>query len=318
MSGSLPFGGTAGAHASPAALFAIATAIWGSTWLAIKFQLGVVPPQASVAYRFALAALLLALWSVASGRSLAFPVRTHAWMAAQGATFFGINYVAVYLAERHVASGLVAVVFSTIVFMTPIGTRLAFGVPITLRVATGATLGVAGVALLFLPEIRAAGQGGDAARGIAYALGGTVIATLGNLVSMRLQRDNVAMAAGTAWGMAYGALVVAAIAMLTGTAWTFDPRLPYVASLVYLAVLGSIAAFGAYFLLLKKVGAGPASFVGISTPVVAMLLSTLFEGYRWTWMAGAGVLLAVAGNLVALRSPAKPAQDALDVNRADH
>ena len=302
-------------HPGPAALFAIATAIWGSTWLAIKFQLGVVPPQASVTYRFALAALLLALWCIVRGRSLAFPARTHGWMAAQGATFFGLNYVAVYVAERYVASGLVAVVFSTIVFMTPIGTRLAFGTPITLRVATGATLGVAGVALLFLPEIRAAGQGGDAARGIAYALGGTLVATLGNLVSMRLQQDNVPVAAGTAWGMAYGALGVAAMVTLTGTAWTFDPRLPYVASLVYLAMLGSIAAFGAYFLLLKKVGAGPASFVGVSTPVVAMLLSTLFEGYSWTWTAGVGVLLAVVGNLIALRSPAKPARD---LTRAHH
>ena len=108
---------------SPAILFAIPTAIWGSTWLAIKFQLGVVPPRGSVAYRFALAAVILAAWCFARGRSLAFPARTHAWIAAQGATFFGLNYIGMYVAERFVTSGLVAVVFSTIVFMTPIGTR---------------------------------------------------------------------------------------------------------------------------------------------------------------------------------------------------
>jgi drug/metabolite transporter (DMT)-like permease len=290
----------------PAILFGIATAIWGSTWLAIKFQLGVVPPEASVAYRFALAAVILAAGCLARGRSLAFPARTHAWIAGQGVTFFGLNYIGVYVAERYVTSGLVAVVFSTIVFMTPIGTRIAFGTPITLRVVMGATLGVAGVALLFLPELRAAREGGDAALGIAYAFGATLIAAIGNLVTMRLQRDKVPVFTGTAWGMAYGALTAALVAALWGTEWTFDTSLPYVASLAYLAVLGSIAAFGAYFLLLRRVGAGPASFVGVSTPVLAMLLSTLFEGYRWTWVAMVGVVLAVAGNLIALRAPRAP------------
>jgi drug/metabolite transporter (DMT)-like permease len=290
---------------SPAALFAIATAIWGSTWLAIKFQLGVVAPEASVAYRFALAALLLGAWCLATGRSLAFPASAHRWFAAQGATFFGLNYVGVYLAERHVASGLVAVVFSTIVFMTPFLTRWAFAMPIRAGTLVGAVLGVGGVALLFLPEIAAARNGGDAALGIAYALGSTVIAAVGNIVSMRIQRDGRPLLASTAWGMAYGAVVSAAIAALGGTRWTFDASVAYVASLAYLAVLGSVVAFAAYLALLRKVGAGPASFVGVSTPVVAMLLSTLFEGYRWTWTAAAGVALAVAGNLIALRAPAR-------------
>ena len=283
-------------------LFAVATAIWSSTWLAIKFQLGVVAPQASVAYRFALAALILAAWCAARGQSLRFPLRTHAWIAAQGATFFGLNYVSVYLAEGYVASGLVAVGFSTIVFMTPIGVRLAFGTPIAARTLIGATLGVAGVALLFLPELRSVGEGGNAALGVGYALCAPLIASIGNLITIRLQRDQVPVFTGTAWGMAYGALTAAVAATLLGTTWTFDPGLPYVASLLYLAVFGSIIAFGAYFLLLKGVGAARSSFIGVATPVAAMLLSTLFEGYRWTWVAVAGVALAVAGNLIALRS----------------
>jgi drug/metabolite transporter (DMT)-like permease len=247
---------------SAGTLFAIATAIWGSTWLAIKFQLGVVEPQASVAYRFALASLVLAAWCLGTRRSLWFPAAAHRWFALQGATFFGLNYIGVYVAERYVASGLVAVVFSTIVFMTPIGVRLAFAVPLRAQTFAGATLGVAGVALLFLPELRAARQGGDAALGIAWALGATFVAALGNLVSMRLQRDGLPMFAGTAWGMAYGAGVAAIAATLSGTRWTFDPSLGYVASLAYLAVPGSVVAFGAYLSLLRKVGPGPASFVG--------------------------------------------------------
>jgi drug/metabolite transporter (DMT)-like permease len=282
-------------------LFAVATAIWSSTWLAIKFQLGVVAPQASVAYRFALAAVILAAWCAMRGQSLRFPLRTHAWIGAQGATVFGLSYVSVYLAEAHVASGLVAVMFSTIVFMTPIGVWLAFGTPIAVRTMIGATLGVAGVALLSLPELRSVGEGGNAALGIGYALAAPLISSVGNLITMRLQRDHVPVFAGTALGMAYGALTAAIAATLLGTTWTFDPRLPYVASLLYLAVFGSIIAFVAYFLLLREVGAARSSFIGVATPVVAMLLSTLFEDYRWTWVAVAGVALAVAGNLIALR-----------------
>lgn len=290
------------------ALFLIATAIWGSTWLAIKFQLGVVDAQVSVAYRFALAALILGGYCVATRRSLAYPRRAHAWFLLQGATFFGLNYIGVYVAERYVASGLVAVVFSTIVFMSPIGTRIAFGTPIGTGTMLGAVLGVAGVALLFLPELREAGEGGDAALGIAYALGATFIAALGNLTSMRLQREGWGLFPSTAWGMAYGALVCAIAAVVAGAHWSFDARTGYILSLVYLAVLGSVVAFGAYLALLRQVGPGTASFVGVSTPVVAMLLSTLFEGYRWTWIAAAGVVLAVAGNLIALRVPGRSAR----------
>jgi len=286
-------------------LFALCTAIWGSTWLAIKFQLGVVAPGVSVAYRFALAAALLACWCAATGRHLGFPRRTHAWMAAQGLTFFGLNYVAVYEAERHVASGLVAIVFSTIVFMTPFGARLAFGTPVAPRTLIGAVLGVAGIALLFLPELELARQGGAVATGVGWALVSTAIAAIGNLVSMRMHRDHVPVLPSAAWGMAYGALVAAAAAVLRGDEWVFDARLPYVASLVYLAVVGSVVAFASYLTLLKRVGPGPSSFIGVATPVLAMLLSTAFEDYRWTWIAVAGVVLAIAGNAVALAGRAK-------------
>ena len=283
------------------ALFLTATLIWGSTWLGITFQLGVVPPEVSVAYRFALAALLLGAWCAWHGVPLRFSRRDHAFMAGTGATLFGFNYVTVYWAERFVPSGLVAVVFSTIVFMSPVGMRLAFGTPLSARTLVAATLGVAGVALLFLPELDAARHGGNAALGIALALVSTIIATAGNLFAVRNHQAGLPTFPATAWGMAYGALAAALSAAVTGAAWTFDPRPAYVISLLYLAVFGSIAAFGAYLTLLKRVGAAPSSFVGVATPVVAMLLSTLFEGYRWTWVAVLGVALAIAGNVLALR-----------------
>jgi drug/metabolite transporter (DMT)-like permease len=286
---------------SPVALFLVSTLIWGTTWLAIKFQLGVVAPDVSVAYRFGLAALVLAAWCAATRRSLRFDATEHAFIALQGVLMFGVSYVGVYWSERYVASGLVAVIFSTIVFMNPIGARWLFGTALTLRTLFAAGLGVLGVALLFLPELTQARHGGEAALGILYGLGATVISSSGNLAAMRNQRASLPVLSSTAWGMAYGAAAAAAVAMIGGASWTIDLRPPYLLSLAYLAVFGSVIAFGCYLTLLKMVGPGPASYIGVATPVVAMIASTLFEGYRWTPVGAFGVVLAIAGNWLALK-----------------
>ena len=284
-------------------LFLAATLIWGWTWLGIKYQVGTVAPEVSVALRFAAAGILLALGCAAAGCSLRFSRRAHAFLALQGALMFGLNYAGVYLAEEHATSGLVAVLFSTIVFMNPVGMRIAYGAPLSARTFVAAGLGVTGVAMLLLPELAAAGRDGRAAQAVAYGLVSTVFASMGNIVAVRNQRAGIPTFPGTAWAMLYGALLIAAIAILRGTPWTLDPRPAYWGAFAYLVVFGSIAAFGAYLTLLKKVGAGTAGFVGVGTPVVALLLSTLFEGYRWTAVAAAGAALAVAGNLIALPNP---------------
>ena len=285
---------------SPAPLFAVSTLIWGSTWLAIKYQLGRVAPEASVAYRFALAAVVLGAWCVARRLRLRYSARQHAFMAAQGALMFGLNYLCVYWAEQHATSGLVAVLFSTIVFMNPIGARLAFGNPLAARTLLAAALGVTGVALLFLPELMAAQAGGDVALGIAYGLGATVLACGGNLVAVRNQRS-IPVLPGTAWGTLYGAGVAALVGSLVGAQWTFDPHPAYVLSLLYLSVFGTVIAFGSYLTLLQLVGPARAAYTAVAIPVVALLLSTLFEAYRWTWVSALGVVLAIAANTIALR-----------------
>src|SRR5581483_2423327 len=282
----------------------IAAIIWGSTWLAIKFQLGSVAAEASVTYRFALAALILALWCAVTRRSLRFPARVQALLLAQGALMFGINYIAVYKAEEHIESGLVAVLFSSVVFMSLFGTRIAFGTPITGRAMLGAMLGVGGVALLFLPQLAGSGAGGGVLVGIAYGLAAPLLSTGGNLVSMRMQREHLPILQTTAWGMAYGALLAAIIATLSGVPWRFDWTPPYVASLLYLALFGSVIAFGTYLTLLKRIGAGASSYVAVATPVLAMLLSSAVEDYRWTAAGVCGIALAIIGNVLVLRKPA--------------
>jgi drug/metabolite transporter (DMT)-like permease len=299
--------GRAAAARSVPALFALTTLIWGSTWLMITFQLGVVPPEISVAYRFAAAAALLALWCRATGRSLAFGRRDHAFLAAQGLLTFGANYVAIYEAERFLTSGLVAVLFSTIVFMNPVGMRLVFGERIAPRTLWAAALGVAGIVLLFLPELAGLARSPAAGLGIALGLAGTLLSSAGNMIAVRNHRRGVGVLEGTVWAMAWGAATALLIGVATGTPWAFDPRAAYWLSLAYLSVLGSIVAFGAYFTLIARVGVGVAGYTGVATPVIAVLLSTLFEGYAWSGTAALGIALAVAGNYIMLRRPAQAA-----------
>ena len=282
----------------PISLFSIATLIWGSTWLAITFQLGSVAAEASVVYRFALAALMLAAWCLATGRSLRFPAAQHAWLASQGALLFGLNYLCVYWAEQHIASGLVAVLFSLIVFLNLVGVRMFFATPVNRRTALGAALGVAGVTLLFWREL--AGMQTDALRGILFGLAATVFASGGNLLAVRNQRRGIPLLPGVAWGMTYGTLTIAIVAALNDIVWTFDPRPGYLLSLLYLAAFGSVIAFAAYLTLLGKIGAARAGYVGVAVPVVALLLSTVFEHYEWTLPALAGAALCIAGNVLVL------------------
>ncbi|OLC66298.1 MAG: hypothetical protein AUH79_06290, partial [Betaproteobacteria bacterium 13_1_40CM_4_64_4] len=253
----------------PISLFSIAALIWGSTWLAITFQLGSVAAEASVVYRFALAALMLAAWCFATGRSLRFPRAQHAWFASQGTLLFGVNYLCVYWAEQHIASGLVAVLFSLIVFLNLVGVRVFFGTPFNRRTVVGAVLGVTGVTLLFWREL--AGMQTGALRGILFGLAATVFASGGNLLAVRNQRHGIPVLPGAAWGMAYGALTIAVVAAVNDIAWTFDPRPLYVFSLFYLAAFGSVIAFAAYLTLLGRIGAARAGYVGVAVPVVALL-----------------------------------------------
>ena len=288
-------------------LFSLSTFIWGTTWLVIKFQLGLVPPEVSVGWRFALASLLLLGWCALRGIPLRFRAGEHAAFALLGLLLFGLNYVLVYLAEVHLTSGLVAVIFSFLVFWNLLGARLLFGTPAPRAVVVGAALGVAGVALLFWPEVALLRGDASLGAGLAYALAGTLVASAGNLWSQRLFGRGVPVVPGTAWSMGYASVGVLAWCVARGLPLSFDARWPYLLSLAYLALLGSVVAFVAYLTLLRRIGAGRAGYTAAVIPAVAMLASTLFEGYRWTAAAAAGLALVLAGTVLVLRAREKAA-----------
>lgn len=282
-------------------LYLIPVVIWGSTWLAITFQLGKVPPEASVAYRFALASVLLLGWAAAKRLPLKYSAATHGWFALQGGLLFGLNYVCVYLAEGLISSGLVAVVFSLIVFFNIAGTRVFFGTPLKPATLLGALLGVGGVALVFLPQASPSAGGAHATWGLWYALIGTASASLGNLVSARNQRRGIPVLQMNAYGMLYGAAFVAVYALARGRSFTFDPTPAYVGSLLYLAVIGSIIAFGAYLTLVGRIGADRAGYTNAMVPIVALLLSVVFEHLHLRPATIVGIVACIAGNVLVLR-----------------
>lgn len=279
-------------------LYLIPVFIWGSTWLAIKFQLGVVPPELSVAYRFLLGALILFAYIKWRGLNLRFSRREHMFMALQGLMLFSLNYVMVYFSEMYVTSGLVAVLFSAVIILNVVFGAIFLGNAVQGRVVAGALVGVVGVALIFWPELQDLQVDSLRALGIALGLFAAVSASLGNIVSARNQRAQLPVIQTNAYGMLYGSLVTLVFAVLRGTQFSFDPSLSYVASLLYLALFGSVIAFGSYLTLLGRIGADRAAYVNVFVPVIALALSALFEGLELGWFEFTGVALVLLGNAV--------------------
>jgi drug/metabolite transporter (DMT)-like permease len=281
-------------------LYLATVAIWGSSWLGIKYQLGVVAPEVSVLYRFVLAAALLLGWCWLRGLSLRFTWRQHVGLAAQGVPLFSLNYIIFYVATNYLTSGLVAVTFSTITVMNIVFGAVLLGAPIRPRVALGALLGIAGLSLVFWPDLAAFDTGSAGLIGLGLSLIATAFASLGNMASARNQRAGIPVVQANAVGMVYGALCTLAVVLARGVPFSFDPSPLYVGALVYLALFATVIGFGCYLTLLGRIGADRAAYTGVVFPVVALGLSTVFEGFVWTELALAGVALIVVGNVVVL------------------
>ena len=281
--------------------FAACVAIWSTTWIAITFQLGTVPPEMSVAYRFLLASLLLFAWCAIRGLPLRFSAREHGWLALFGLGSFGVGYVFVYYAEQHVVSGLVAVGYSASPLLGMLGMRFFFGTPMTRRVAVASVLGIAGIIIVFYPELARLQGSRETAKGALFTTISVLIATGGSMVAYRNQRAGVPLWQGMAWGMFYGAMSALAIGLASGKPPSFLATSAYVLSLAYLAILGSIIAFASYLTLLKRVGAARAGYIGVMVPILALLLSAAFEGFRFHALTWVGIGVSVAGNVLILR-----------------
>ena len=267
--------------------------IWASTWHVILYQLAETPALAGVAWRFALAAAMLASYAVYSGQTLRMPLRLQGGLAFTGSLQYGLNYLCVYLSEQHIPSGLVAVLFSLMVFINAFTGALFFKRPLALRFMLCAIGGVAGVAIIFWPELVATGARPQAGLGLALGLLAVASACAGNVLTLKLTERGLPLVPLLAWCMGYGSLSLVGLSLATSSSLAPGHSAAWWLSLLYLAAFGSVLAFLTYFRLAQKQGPGRAALTSVIIPVIALGLSAALEGWRPHALSLLGMALCV-------------------------
>jgi len=282
-------------------LFAICVLTWGTTWYAITFQLGHTAPEVGVALRFALAGAVVLVLCAARGQQLRFSPRDHALFALQGAFLYGVSYICVYHAERHVVSGLVAVGYSASPLVTGLGAHALFGLRVTGRFIVGGLLGLAGVALMFWPEFGKAADSRDAVLGAQFTVAAVLLSAVGSLAASRNRSRGLPFWPSLGFGMLYGAAVCTLVALLQGQSFAVPAVASWWVSLLYLALAGSVLTFACFLTLQERIGPGRAGTIGVMTPLLALVVSMVFEAFQPDALTLTGAALAVSGNVLMLR-----------------
>ena len=284
-------------------LYLLTVLIWGTTWIALKLQLGEVAIPVSIAYRFALAALVLFAILLLSGRLQPMNRRGQLICLAQGLCLFCINFMCFYTASQWIPSGLVAVIFSTATLWNALNARIFMGRRIALNVLAGGALGMFGLGLLFWPQLAGHEASRETLLGLGLALIGTLCFSAGNLLSSLQQQAGLKPLTTNAWGMLYGALLLVGYCLVSDIPFTFEYSTRYVGTLLYLAIPGSVIGFTAYLTLVGRMGPERAAYCTVLFPVVALNISVFAEGYQWTAPALFGLLLVMLGNVLVFRQP---------------
>ncbi len=282
-------------------LFIATLLCWGPTWYVIKFQLGIVDPMVSVFYRFFLAALILLLVCVIKKLPLKFSLKEHCYIAILGILLFNINYVIFYLSTQYLISGFVALCFSSILFMNVINNLIFHQKRPKIMTILGGIIGTFGLIIIFLDEIVSFQLSNKTSYGIFLGIVATYFASLGNLVSAYTSKINLNVISVTGYGMLYGSLSLLIYLIYLGTPFAYEYSFSYSASLIYLSVFGSVFGFSLYLSLIKKIGSNEAAYVAIIMPLIALVVSTIFENLFWTGNLFIGATLIIFGNILILK-----------------
>tara|TARA_Y100000031_G_scaffold73345_1_gene81019 strand:+ start:126 stop:1016 length:891 start_codon:yes stop_codon:yes gene_type:complete len=282
-------------------LYGITILIWGSSWIMIKFQVEVVSASISVFYRFFLAAIILQCLCLIKRQKSVYALREYIFIAIQGFCLFAVNYWLFYLSAEYLSSGLMALIFSTIVVMNMINGRIWFGTTINLKMVFGAMMGISGLTLVFWPEIQWEDSNYNMFKGLLLAFVATYFSSLGNIVSVRNQKKGIPVFYSNAYAMTFGCLTMLMITMITNEPWNFSWNPQFLLSLVFLSVFASVVGFWCYLTLLGRVGADRGAYATLIFPIVALSISTVFEGYQWSLIAISGVVLILLGNYIILK-----------------
>ncbi len=280
--------------------YIITTLAWGSTWYAIKFQFGPVPLELSIGYRFGLSSLILFGWCAFKKAKIKFSKKSHFFFMLQGIFLFSLNYFFAYEAAALIPSGINAVIFSIVLIFNMVNSFFFYRLPLNLKLIMGALLGIIGVCCIFWPQISAFNLSSNSLKGMLLSLLGSAVASWGTMISMRNQKHHLPVMQTNAYAMGYGAIIAILLACFQGHSFTFDWSLTYVSSLFYLSIVGSIIAFGCYLTLVGQIGPVKAAYIMLITPVVALIISTFLEQFKWEPHVIFGVTLISFGNLIIL------------------
>ena len=287
-------------------LFGITLFCWSPTWYVIKFQLGYVDPLVSVFYRFLAASIIIFIYLIIKNKKLRFSLNHHIWFLLFGICLYSLNYVFFYLSNTYLISAFPAVVFSTVVIMNILGEAFYFKKKPSLKTLIGATIGMVGIIIIFHDEIFNFSLTNGTHMGLFLALLGTFCASTGNMVHQRNLNNNFPLIETIAYAMLYGSLVTLLITQIKGTELLFEYSFSYIATLAYLSIVGSIFAFIFYLKLLEKVGAGRAGYVGVVMPVLALLISTIFEDLKWQVDLIVGLPILIIGAILVINQKVNP------------
>ena len=286
-------------------LFLITLFCWSPTWYLIKFQLGYVDPLVSVFYRFLIAAIIIFIYLVIKNKNLKFSINHHFWFLFFGTCLYSINYVFFYLSNTYLISAFPAIVFSTVVIMNILGETFYFKKKPSLKTLIGATIGMIGIIIIFNDEIFNFSLSEGTHVGLFLALIGTFCASTGNMVHQRNLNNNFPPIQTIAYAMFYGSLVTLFVTKIRGAELLFENSVSYISSLLYLAIFGSIFAFISYLKLLEKVGPGRAGYVGVVMPVLALIISTIFEKLEWQIDLIIGLPILIIGAILVINQKIK-------------
>lgn len=281
-------------------LYTLCTLIWGSTWFAIKWQIDTASAIASVFWRFALASVLLLILCLVTRKKMRFDKTTHLWFAAQGFFLFSVNYILTYTAETLTSSGLVALTFSVLIYYNMFGMRFWFRKPLSRNVIWGSMTGGLGMIFIFMNEILHFDAQSKTIWGLLIGFAATLMASCGNMVAQKTYSLKIPVMVTNTYGMFYGGISTLIIGLILGTNFSIPLTATYLGALAYLALFGSVIAFGAYLSLAGRIGAEKAAYTSVINPIIALVISSFWEGFMWTPYILVGVVLCVLGNIVTL------------------
>lgn len=282
-------------------LYLITVAIWGSTWIAIRYQLGVVDPSWSVSYRFLIASLCFGAVALLTRKTLRFAPRHHFLFLIMGLFLYCANYILVYNGSHYLVTGVVALVFSLIPLGNALWGKVMLQTPIKPNVLGGALLGLAGIIVIFWPQLVEFDLSSARLLGLGLVVVAVALASTGNMIAALRQKKGLPLVESNFWAMLYGSVLTAVYAIMSGAPMTFDAGGAYVGSLIYLALFGSFAAFWAYITLIERIGLAQAGYALVVTPIVALGFSTVLEDFHWSMLAIVGVALCLGGNVLMVK-----------------